>query len=80
MKPRKTNMAAVVILSVIVLILAALLVYSGLRYQNMAQKLQSSQEELDQLRQEAEKKRNLWKILGKVPMNRDSHPSRRKRV
>ena len=56
MKPRKTNMAAVVILSVIVLILAALLVYSGLRYQNMAQKLQSSQEELDQLRQEAEKK------------------------
>lgn len=51
MKPRKTNMAAVVILSVIVLILAALLVYSGLRYQNMAQKLQSSQEELDQLRQ-----------------------------
>lgn len=54
MRQRKTNMVAVVILSVIVLILAALLVYSGLRYQNVAQKLQSSQEELEQLRQKAE--------------------------
>ncbi len=54
MRQRRTNLVAVIVLSVIVLILAALLVYSGLRYQNMAQKLQSSQEELEKLQQEAE--------------------------
>ena len=56
MRQKKTNTLAVIVLSVIVLILAALLVYSGVRYQNMTHRLQSSQEELDKLRQEAEKK------------------------
>lgn len=54
MNRKKTNMAAVMVLAVIVLVLAGVLVYSGLRYQQMAQKLQSSQEELDKLQEKVD--------------------------
>ena len=51
MNQKKTNILAVLFLSVLVLILAGLLIFSGIKYHKMSDRLKASQEELEKVQQ-----------------------------
>lgn len=56
MNQKKTNILAVLFLSVLVLILAGLLIFSGIKYHKMSDRLKASQEELEKVQQLAEQR------------------------
>lgn len=55
MRQKKKNILAVVLLSAAVLVLAGILIFSTVKYREMAQRLQDSQEELEELQQTRDK-------------------------
>ena len=66
MNQKKTNILAVLFLSVLVLILAGLLIFSGVKYHKMSDRLKASHEELEKVPQLAEQRGEAstsWDIL-----------------